>query len=52
MVFMAEGGLQIERWPNIVRWSGAIKAMPGYAFPYDLIPKKDQAFPAREPIGL
>jgi glutathione S-transferase len=44
MVFMAEGGLDIERWPNIVRWSDAIKAMPGYAFPYDLIPKKDREF--------
>jgi len=47
MVFMAEGGLAIERWPNLLRWSGAIEAMPGYAYPYDLIPKKDRSFPSR-----
>jgi glutathione S-transferase len=47
MVFMAEGGLEITRWPNIVRWSDAIKAMPGYGFPYDLTPKKDRTFQAR-----
>jgi glutathione S-transferase len=41
MVFMAEGGLDITRWPNLVRWSDQIKAMPGFALPYDLIPKKD-----------
>jgi len=47
MVFMAEGGLEIERWPNILRWSDAIKVMPGYAYPYDLIPKKDRTFVGR-----
>ena len=41
MVFMAEGGLDIARWPNLVRWSGQLKSMPGFALPYDLIPKKD-----------
>jgi len=41
MVFMAEGGLDIARWPNVVRWSDQLKAMPGFALPYDLIPKKD-----------
>lgn len=41
MVFMAEGGLDITRWPNLVTWSGRLKAMPGFALPYDLIPKKD-----------
>ncbi|MEZ5817488.1 MAG: glutathione S-transferase family protein [Hyphomicrobiaceae bacterium] len=41
MVFMAEGGLDIARWPNIVAWSDRLKAMPGFALPYDLIPKKD-----------
>ena len=45
--FMAEGGLEIERWPNVCRWSDAIKAMPGYDYPYDLIPKKDRRFSAR-----
>ena len=47
MVFMAEGGLEIERWPNVKRWSEAIQAMPGYDYPYDLIPKKDRSFEAR-----
>lgn len=47
MVFMAEGGLEIERWPNVQRWSQAIQAMTGYAYPYDLTPKKDRTFEAR-----
>ena len=29
MVFMAEGGLEITRWPNIEAWSKRIAAMPG-----------------------
>ncbi|MGD9804584.1 MAG: glutathione S-transferase family protein [Hyphomicrobiaceae bacterium] len=41
MVFMAEGGIDIARWPNLVAWSDRLKAMPGFALPYDLIPKKD-----------
>ena len=41
MVFMAEGGLEIERWANVAAWSRRLGAMPGYAPPYDLIPKKD-----------
>jgi glutathione S-transferase len=41
MVFMAEGGLDITRWPNLLAWSERLKAMPGFALPYDLIPKKD-----------
>jgi glutathione S-transferase len=41
MVFMAEGGLDITRWPKVVTWSDRLKAMPGFALPYDLIPKKD-----------
>lgn len=44
MVFMAEGGFDITNWPNIVRWSDQLKAMPGFALPYDLIPKKDREF--------
>jgi glutathione S-transferase len=44
MVFMAEGGLEIERWPNLVAWADRIKAMPGFALPYDLTPKKDAEF--------
>ncbi len=42
MVFMAEGGIEIARWPNLEAWSRRLKAMPGFALPYDLIPKKDQ----------
>ena len=42
MVFMAEGGIEITRWPNLEAWSRRLKAMPGFALPYDLIPKKDQ----------
>lgn len=44
MVFMAEGGFDITNWPNIVRWSDQLKAMPGFDLPYDLIPKKDREF--------
>jgi glutathione S-transferase len=41
MVFMAEGGMDIGRWPRLEAWSGRLKAMPGSQLPYDLIPKKD-----------
>ena len=47
MVFMAEGGLDIERWPNLVAWRDRLRAMPGFALPYDLIPKKDLEFDGR-----
>lgn len=42
MVFMAEGGFDIARWPNVEAWSQRLAAMPGFALPYDLIPKRDQ----------
>ncbi len=42
MVFMAEGGLDIERWPNVAAWSRRLGGMQGFALPYDLIPKKDR----------
>ena len=42
MVFMAEGGMEIAQWPHVEAWSRRLKAMPGFALPYDLIPKKDQ----------
>ena len=42
MVFMAEGGMDIANWPNLLAWSERLKAMPGFALPYDLIPKKDR----------
>jgi glutathione S-transferase len=42
MVFMAEGGLDIAGWPNVQAWSQRLAALPGFALPYDLIPKKDR----------
>ena len=42
MVFMAEGGFDIANWPNLLAWSERLKAMPGFALPYDLIPSKDR----------
>ena len=42
MVFMAEGGMDILRWPSVEAWSRRLAAMPGFALPYDLIPKKDR----------
>src|SRR5256885_2762217 len=42
MVVMAEGGMDIAGWPNVEAWSRRLKTMPGFALPYDLIPKKDQ----------
>ena len=44
MVFMAEGGLDIATWPNVHAWSKRLAALPGFALPYDLIPKKDTEF--------
>jgi len=41
MVFMAEAGMDISHWPNLEAWASRLKAMPGFALPYDLIPKKD-----------
>jgi glutathione S-transferase len=46
MVFMAEGGFEIGHWPHLEDWAGRLKAMPGFALPYDLIPSKDREFPA------
>ena len=46
MVFMAEGGFEIARWPHLEAWANRLKAMPGFALPYDLIPSKDREFPA------
>jgi glutathione S-transferase len=42
MVFMAEGGMDIANWPRVETWAARIKAMPGFALPYDLIPSKDR----------
>jgi glutathione S-transferase len=44
MVFMTEGGFEIANWPHLEAWANRIKAMPGFALPYDLIPSKDREF--------
>ncbi|UYN95162.1 MAG: glutathione S-transferase family protein [Enhydrobacter sp.] len=44
MVFMAEGGLSLDRRPHARAWRERIMSMPGFALPYDLIPKKDTEF--------
>ena len=46
MVFMAEGGFEIGRWPHLEAWANRLKAMPGFALPYDLIPSKDREYEA------
>lgn len=47
MVFMAEGGMSLDNRPNAAAWRERIMAIPGFALPYDLIPKKDREFEAR-----
>lgn len=47
MVFMAEGGMDIARWPALAAWAERLRALPGFALPYDLIPKKDTEFAGR-----
>src|SRR5579863_7321190 len=47
MVFMAEGGFEIGRWPHLEAWAGRLKALPGFALPYDLIPSKDREYEPR-----
>ena len=44
MVFMAEGGMSLDNRPNAAAWRDRLMAMPGFALPYDLIPKKDREF--------
>jgi glutathione S-transferase len=46
MVFMAEGGLSLDARPHARAWRDRLMAMPGFALPYDLIPKKDAELPA------
>ncbi len=41
MVFMAEGGMSLDSRPNARAWRDRLMALPGFALPYDLIPKKD-----------
>ena len=44
MVFMAEGGMSLDKRPHAAAWRERIMAMPGFKLPYDLIPKKDAEF--------
>ncbi len=45
MVFIARGGPTIEKLTNLLTlWSDRLKAMPGFALAYDLIPSKDREF--------
>ncbi|HUN47812.1 MAG TPA: glutathione S-transferase family protein [Stellaceae bacterium] len=46
MVFMAEGGMDIAGWPRVQAWTERLRSMPGFALPYDLIPKKDREIEA------
>ena len=47
MVFMAEGGLSLDNRPHAAAWRQRLMAMPGFALPYDLIPKKDAEIAGR-----
>ena len=47
MVFMAEGGLSLDARPHASAWRERLMAMPGFALPYDLIPKKDAEIEGR-----
>ena len=44
MVFMAEGGMSLNSRPHAAAWRDRLMAMPGFALPYDLIPKKHAEF--------
>ncbi len=52
MVFMAEGGFEISSWPHLEAWAARIKAMPGFALPYDLLPSKDREFEPSDVKGM
>lgn len=47
MVFMAEGGMSLDSRPAAQSWRERLMSMPGFALPYDLIPKKDTEIAAR-----
>jgi hypothetical protein len=47
MVFMAEGGFDIDNWPHLAAWAGRLKAIPGFALSYELIPSNDREFDIR-----
>jgi len=47
MVFMKEGGMSLDARPHARAWFERLMAMPGFALPYDLIPKKDAELEGR-----
>jgi glutathione S-transferase len=51
MVFMKEGGMSLDSRPHARTWAERLMAMPGFALPYDLIPKKDAEFAARPVVS-
>ncbi|MBX9702354.1 MAG: glutathione S-transferase family protein [Acetobacteraceae bacterium] len=51
MVFMAEGGIAIDAFPHLARWAARLAALPGFALPYDLIPKRDTEFPGHRAVA-
>ena len=48
LVFMAEGGMNLDKRPHAAAWRERLMALEGFALPYDLIPKKDAEFAARK----
>jgi len=48
LVFMAEGGMSLDKRRHAAAWRERLMAMEGFALPYDLIPKKDAEFAQRE----
>jgi hypothetical protein len=38
----AEDGCGIANWPHLEAWSQRLKAIPGFALPDDVIPRKDR----------
>ena len=40
-------GIEITRFTHLQAWAQRLAALPGFALPYDLIPKKDAEFDSR-----
>ena len=36
-------GFDLERWPNVAKWAARLRALPGFARPFDLLPMHDAA---------
>lgn len=43
IIHMAEGKFDATTWPNVKAWWDRVAALPGFALPYDLLPKHDRA---------